>query len=359
VRVNFPGAFAMRWAILAIAAVLAGGAGVPIGGEVAQSGSRSGIQTTVFTAWLPAGLAFGGVRGIVSLIGNDSAFSEALVVLGTTGDAMLACAHRDNTSVNGLPTVNLLWATILKSNDTTVKSVHPNFALPFAVPVPRQGACMAVFVNAGYPFLSTSIARYTDTIVALDVLTPPAVPGIALIVPFGVGGEFRFTPAQMVGGTAYVGIRAEKTLIVDAIAGAVSAAPVLGAPPANLWLPLPAGRWLAETPFYFMPAAVCAAGQFRTGPSIGRLSVVRDATPAAVPLPEGALPVLTPGVLSEDTQAAQSGNFAMYPALGSWDGVLEPGDCLISYIQARSYNGGSPGVMDFEAQSTVYLRPAQ
>ena len=71
----------MRWAILAVAAVLAGGAGVPIGGEVAQSGAQSGIRTTLFTAWLPAGMAFGGVRGVVSLTGNNPTFFEALVML--------------------------------------------------------------------------------------------------------------------------------------------------------------------------------------------------------------------------------------------------------------------------------------
>jgi len=349
----------MRCVILAAAAVLAGGAGVPIGGEVAQSGAQSGIRATLFTAWLPAGLAFGGVRGVVSLTGNDPTFSEALVLLGATGDNMLACADHDNTNVKGSLTVNLLWGTILKSNDTAVKSVHPNFVLPFAVPVAAQGTCLTVVVSAGYPFLSTSVPRYTDTIVALDVLAPPPVPGVPAVVPLGVGGEFRFMPMQMVGGTAYDGIRADKPLLVDAIAGAVSAAPVVGAPAGSGWLPLPRGAWLAETPFYYMPAPMCAASHFRIAQSFGKFSVVRNGTPSIVPVPSGALPVLTPGVLSAGTQAAQSGNFAMYPARGTWNGVLEPGDCLISYVLVRSYNGGSPGVMDVEAQSTVYLRPVQ
>jgi len=237
--------------------------------------------------------------------------------------------------------------------------VHPNFALPFAKPVAVHGTCLTVVVSAGYPFLSKNVPRYTDTIVALDVLAPPATPGIQAVVPLGVGGEFRFIPTQMVGGTVYVGIRADKPLLVDAIAGAVSAAPVVGAPATVGWLPLPRGPWLVETPFYYMPAPVCAASHFKTAPSIGKFSVVRNGTPSIVPVPRGALPVQTPGVLSAGTQAAQSGNFATYPALGTWNGVLAPGDCLISYILVRSYDGGSPGVMDVEAQSTVYLRPVQ
>ena len=261
--------------------------------------------------------------------------------------------------MNGNPALNLLWATILKSNDTTVNSVHPNFALPFAAPVPAHGACLTVAVSAGYPFLNPNVSRYADAIVALDVMTPPPTPGIQAVVPLGVGGEFRFMPMQMVGGTAYVGIRADKPLLVDAIAGAVSAAPVVGAPAGSGWLPLPRGAWLAETPFYYMPAPVCAASHFKIAQSIGKFSWIRNGTPSIVPVPGGALPVLTPGLLSAGTHAAQSGNFATYPARGAWDGVLEPGDCLISYVLVRSYNGGSPGVMDIEAQSTVYLRTVQ
>jgi hypothetical protein len=346
----------MRWAIVAVAGLLAGGAGLPLAGEVAQSGAQSGIGTTLFSAWLPAGLSFGGLSGTVSFSGNDPTFSEALVLLGTTGDGAAACAQRNNTAIAGFPALRLLWATILKSNDTTRVTVLPQFALPFAVAMPPQGACLMAVVSAGYPFLTATVSRYTDTSFALNILTPPATPDAQAVVPLGIGGEFRFNPVQMAGGTVYVGFRAEKPLVVDAIAPSVSAAPVLGAPRATGNLPLPSGGWAAGAPFYFLSARICAASHLKMAPSTGTLSVLRNGTPALVPLPGGAQTVLTPWLLSTGTHAAQGVGFVAFPARRGWDGNMAAGDCLVSYPQVRPYNGGVPGVVDIEAQSTVYFR---
>jgi len=331
--------------ILAVAGVLAGGAGVPIGGEVAQSGAQSGIGNTVFTAWLPAGLAFAGVQGIVSLAGNDMTFSEALVLLGTTADDAVACAGRNDTAVAGFPALRRLWGTILKSNDTTLVTDTANFVLPFAVPVASGGTCLVVVVSAGYPYLSATAARYTDTTVRLNILARPPAEPAAVVAPLGVGGEFRFTPAEMAGGIVYVGIRANQAVAVDAIAGTLSAAPVAGAPAASGWGPLPIGGWLVAAPFYFMSAAVCAAGHFNVVQSLGRVSILRKGIPAAVPVPRGALPVLYPWLRSTYSNAAQRDDFVAYPASGGWNGRLAAGDCLVTFVQAETQDSGLPGIV--------------
>ena len=188
-----------------------------IDARVSQHGSQSGITNTLFSTWLPSGTAFGGLEGEFSLSGTGSGFNEALLLLGTTQDTQPGCGQRDQTTANGVPALSRLWAAILKSNGTGTVTLPVGFSLPHAVAEPAGGVCLATVISAGYPYLARATARYATTNAQLDVTAVPSRTPAAVVLPVGVGGEFLIP----IGGSAplatLVGIRAARTLALDAI----------------------------------------------------------------------------------------------------------------------------------------------
>ncbi len=312
---------------------------------IAQTGSDSGIRNRVFTTWLPADQGFAGLDGRISLAGNAPGFSEALILLGTTAEDRAACAARNGTTIPGMPDVSRVWAGILKSNDATPVSIPVSVALAHPVPpATASGTCLVTLVSAGYVFLRHDAALYTTTRVQLAVATSPGEPGP--VQAFGMGGEFRFPP-----GTAnYVGIRANRRLVVDAIAAAVSAAPVSGAPAGARWGDVPRGAWRIGTDFLYVPAPACRAAHLAGHQPGANFDVLRLAEPAAIALPSEATRLFAVPLASRGAQAVQATGFRRFT-----DRVLNQGDCLIA---ATATPPGGSGLLDSENQSTVYLRPA-
>lgn len=335
----------------------ASGIDMPIDARVAQLGGLSAIRNTLFTTWMPPGTGFAGLSGTLRQEGTDAAFSEALVQLGTTGDNQAGCAALNGTTPANGPTMSRLWAGVLKSNQTDAVDMPVNLALPYAVPGAANGTCLMTWVSAGYAYLAQGIDRYTTTHARFHVTAVPTPNGSPPVLSFGLGGEFRFpgtTPAPQ---SVYVGIQADKPLIVDGIAGSASAAPVLGAPQNSGWLPPPIGGWWVDTRFYYMPAAVCAAAHFNIGQSIGAFAFLRNATPGTLVVPPGSLSVMDMPIDSTDTQAIQQAGYTAFAtAPGGFTGAMAVGDCLVAYDTAATAKGGTPGVLDVENQSTVYLR---
>ena len=310
---------------------------------LAQTGADSGIRNRLFTTWLQAGQSFAGLQGQISLTGNAPGFSEALILLGTTPDGRAACAHRNATTVPGMPAVSRLWAGILKSNDAAPASIPVSVALAHPIPpATASGTCLVTLVSAGYVFLRRDAALYTATRVQLAVATSPDAG--EPVQAFGMGGEFRFAP-----GTAnYVGIQANRPLAIDAIAASVSAAPVAGAPADARWGTMPRGFWQVGTEFLYLPAPACRAAHLvghQPGPAY---DVLRLAEPAALPRPAGAVALLNVPLASRADHAVQATGFQRFTSR-----TLDPGDCLIA--RTGGVRAGS-GLLDVENQSTVYLR---
>jgi len=332
------------------------GPSVQFAARVAQGGAMSGITSTLFTAWMPPGMGFGGLTGQVSLASNDTSFSEGLLMLGTTADDEAACARQNDVTVASPPSITRLWAAILKNNSTIAVTIPVSFTLPFAV-VSQQlasGTCVMTLVNAGFPYLDRTKARYTTMAADLSAAIMPVSPGGAVVLPFGMGGEFRFRlSAQPL--SVYVGIMANRPLGVDGIAGSVSAAPVAGAPVGAGWSPVPAGDWSISSTYMYLPAGVCAAAHFKMQPSQGSFSVLRMGTPTGMTVPNGAVSVLQMPMMSTETLAIQRSAYHAV-ALGAPGGTLATGDCLVVYETVYPGPGGNLGVLDVENQSTVYLR---
>ena len=311
---------------------------------VAQTGADSGITNRLFTTWLPAGQAFAGLSGRISLAGNAPGFSEALVLLGTTPDDRATCAHRSATILPGMPDVARLWAGILKSNDATPVSIPVAVTLPNPVPpATPSGTCLATLVSAGYPFLRRDAALYTTTTLRLSVTTAPAAPWP--VQGFGMGGEFRFAPGQ----ANYVGIQAARPLTVDAIAAAISAAPVSGAPAGAQWSTQVRGAWHVQTEFFHLPAPACRAAHLATQQPGPDYAILRLADPAALRRPAGAESLLAVPLDSHGLRAAQA------TAFGRLQVRLLAGDCLFAFTSVPAGSGAAG--LDVENQSTVYLRP--
>jgi hypothetical protein len=327
---------------------------VPLSGVVAQGGTMSGITNTLLTAWLPAGQAFGGLAGLIGLSGNDTTFSEAYVLLGTADYGQEACAALNTQTVAQPPGMTRLWAGILKTNATGQVTIPASVALANPVVPAPQGTCLMALVSAGYAVLNSNPARYTTTRVRLyaQTVAPPA--GSPVVKPFGMGGEFR-VPVSAAPVGVYVGIMASRALAVDGIAGAQSAAPVVGANPQTGWQPAPDGAWSVNTEFVYLPAPACAAAGFATQPPSGDYSVLRQATPAPLSLPRGAVILMRMPMQSVGIEAVQRSTYKALPAgtlPAGFSGTLAAGDCLVAY----NFAVGAPGVLDVENQSTVYFR---
>ncbi len=339
-----------RLALLVLCAPLAGRcAGVTVSVRVAQAGAFAGVRNTLFTTWLPPGHAVAGLSGRVTLAGNAPGFSEALVLLGYAGDDQAGCARTNNTVITGMPTVSRVWAVILKANDDQPVSLPVSVALraPVTPPHPQAGACLTTLVSAGYPFLSRDRPLYTTTEVALTVAT---VPPSRKVLALGVGGEFRFAAGSPAPRATYVGIKANRALSLDAIAGSVSAAPVSGAPVQAHW-GVVQGQWRVGTDFVVVPAPACAAANFQGHPVNDAFSILRLAKPAEVAPPSGSVTVARLPLAGRDMAAVQSAGFKDFaPAKPT---RLNPGDCLIAFEGPAP--GYASGELDVENQSTIYV----
>lgn len=352
---------ALLAAAVTVQAAAASPAGAPprltvdVSAVAAQSGARSGITYTLFTQWLPAGRAFAGLSGGVTFSGNDPSFSEALVLVGTTADTHAACLAENNSWPAQATGVQRLWAAILKNDAAGQVSIPVGFTLPrgVALPVTDGGTCLAVSISAGYAFLDAASAKYTRTAVSLSLSLEGAMPGAPVVMPLGLGGEFRFDLAAGPRSYTYVGIRADRTLQVYAIAGSVSAAPVAGAPAGAGWTPLPSGTWAAGTRFLYLPATVCSAAGLVTQPSNGNFAVLRQGTPTAFRMPDGLRTALNMRLAGAGVSALQMSPFRGFSAAGPASLVLAPGDCLVTFTHMLPT--GDAGEVDFENQSTVYV----
>jgi hypothetical protein len=347
------------WVPLANPLVLIGGsegwtaaASLPASASVQQSGSLSGITNTVFTNWMPAGVGFAGVSGAITLRGNDPTFSEALVGTGITADTETECLQRNGTTEAHLPAMRQLWAGILKLNGVGPVSAPVNVALPFAIGT-GPGACIATVISAGYVNLDPTHARYTQTVADLAVTTMPPVVGAGTPLAVPIGGETRFPPS----GTAlsvYEGFRAVRAMHIAGVAMTASAAAITGAPPGSGWLPPPPGGWGLNSTLMYIPAAGCAAAGFSFQASNGYYETARMNTPIAAQPPGGSVTAVQVPIMGYGTQAMQrSAYFAFLPG-GAFDGRLAEGDCLIAYETVFPDSNTSTGVLDVEAQSTVY-----
>lgn len=330
---------------------------------VAQSGARSGITNTVLTDWVPAGMGFTGLSGTVTFAGNAPGFSEALVTVGMTADDLVACLAKNGTWPTLPPGLTRLWAGILKNTQGggTRGSVPVSFALPFGVAVAGagDGTCLTTLVSAGYAFLDAGTARYTTTQTALITQLLPLQRGAPQVVPLGLGGEFSFTTGGAQPLTTLVGIRAARPLLVDGIAASVSASAVAGAPPWSKWLPPPSWLWTMDTQFVAMPATACASLGLSAQPSNGLFSVMRQPVPAPFSLPAGStleMDLALPGLGSAAIQRTAYQAFAIPGQSQRSTLALATGDCLFAVHTILPGSSGQPGVIDFENQSTVYLR---
>ncbi len=332
---------------------------VPLLAHVAQSPGQAGIRNTRFTAWLPPGQGFAALSGQVSLQGNAGGFSEALLLLGTTADGQAACLAQNGQVSSGLPALSRLWAGILKNVGAGTVSIPVSLALPYPVKLPPAGACAMLAIGAGYAYLNGSLPQLTSTDARLVLATVPAKAPAPAVIPLGVGGEFRFPVGTAAPLSVYVGLQASRPIYVDAIAGAFSAAPVVGAPPSSGWLPVPGGTWSVGTDFYVLSAAACAAAHLRAQPSNGIFAILRNGTPAARPVPTGARLVMRLGADSAGGFPVQRSLFQVLTSpVADTALLLNPGDCLLGWEATAPEAGGTPGFLDVEDQSTVYLRPA-
>ncbi|HTZ70346.1 MAG TPA: hypothetical protein VMB71_06825 [Acetobacteraceae bacterium] len=333
------------------------GVSIPLQGRVAQHGSQSGITNTVFSAWVQPGLGLAGLSGRIGFIGNDARFSEALVALGTIGGTAAGCAAWNGVSTANPPSVARFWSGILKNNSNTQVDLPANFALPNAVVAASAatGTCVLAELSAGYVFLDPAAARYTTTALDLRLAAVPAPMPAVGVVPFGLGGEFRFHAGTPPLGT-YVGLRAARPLALDGLAITLSAAPAVGAPASSGWLPAPAGAWSVQTDFVFLPAGACTAGNFMSHPANGLFAVLHSPAPAPMGLPGGAVILARTPMSSFAAQPIQRSTFrAFMPGAlpSNFPGTLAPGDCLLAY----QFVSGTPGYLDVENQTTAYLRP--
>lgn len=337
------------------------GEALTINAALAQSGNQSGIENQVFTSWLPANTALAALTGTVILGGNDASFDEGLAEVGSAPYDQAQCSAMNGQKIAQVPPISRFWAGILKSNAAGSVSIPVNLALSFPVFGQPGGTCLMTWISAGYPYLLSTVAKYAAMQVALQaelVQVTPAASSSANVVPFGMGGEFTF-----VGGAGqtsiYVGIMATKPLAVDGIAGTQSAAPVAGAPENSGWLPQPQGNWFVQTSFVYLPASVCAAQHFAAQPTNGMFAVLRNATPAALTIPDAGVQVSQMPMFSSGSQAAQRSAYTAF-APGSlpagFNGILAAGDCLVAYSTAAIEPGA---VIDMENQSTVFLRATE
>jgi hypothetical protein len=88
----------------------------------------------------------------------------------------------------------------------------------------------------------------------------------------------------------------------------------------------------------------------------GTFAVLRDATPAAMTIPPGAVPIAGLPIFSSGTQAVQRSDYVAFPPRPGhprFSGTLQPGDCLVAYSTAAIEPAA---VLDVENQSTVFLR---
>ena len=174
------------------------------------------------------------------------------------------------------------------------------------------------------------------------------------VIPFGMGGEFRFTgtgsPISV-----YVGIKATRTMAVDGIAGTASAAPVAGPAAAASWRPAPQRNWVVQTSFLYMPASVCAAANLVTQPTNGTFAVLRETAPAKLAVPAGAVTVMAMPMFSSGSTAVQRSAYTAFPpgSHAGFSGTLQPGDCLVAYSSAAIEPTAE---LDVENQSSVFLR---
>ncbi len=340
----------------------------PSNQAVQQSGSQSGITNTIFTTWISTNSVFTGISGTFTLSGNDASFSEALVVFGSapTLNTQATCQQANNTSPSQVPGILRTGAVILKdvtaypgSGTTNVMSVPFNFALPYGMPLSgSSGSCLITLLSAGYPYLNSQTAKYSDTTAGVTETLSAAVAGAPNTFPVGIGNEFQFGTSSSSSQFTIVAIKVVNAAQLDAIAASASVAGVVGAPSGSAWLPLPTGNWTATTSFYQFTAADCAAlpVTFGTPNSFYASAVLK--TPTTYTVPSDAVLLGSLPLASVDSTPAQQTSFMSFSSatqLGSSTVSLTANECVVALHNVSSPTNALDGVLDFENQSTAYF----
>ncbi len=338
-----------------------GGTYKSLSGEVAQSGSQSGITNTIFTAWVSTNSQLSGLSGTVSTSGNDASFSEALIVVGAISGSESACFQANNTSPSPLPAMSRFAAVIEKNVSTSRVTLPIDFALTYGMPMlgGASGTCLATLVSAGYPYLSPQTAKYTDTKYAFQVSLTPVAVGTPTTFPIGIGSEFKFS--SNVSSTAYTAVALKMTALtqVDSIAQSASVAAVLGAPAGSGWNPAPTGNWTATTSFYKFPSADCQALGLSFGSPNSHYAVAVNKTPTEYTIPTDATLLAVLPLSGYDGNAIQQNAFTSFEStsqIGKSTVSLAANDCLVALHNIASPSGSLNGNLDLENQSTAYFR---
>jgi hypothetical protein len=335
---------------------------LPFASRILQTGSISGINSTLFTRWIPPGLSLRGLSGSITFAGNTVGFSEALVTVGTTDDSQPACKLENGTAPARPPNMQRLAAFTLKANDTNPDTIPVSIALPYALPpAGPAGTCLVAWISAGYAFLDVQSAKYSSTLVNLAAALSPVVDGAPAGFAEGIGNAFHFASASEPSLYTVVALKMQAPAQLDAIAVSVSAAGLLGAPQKSGWLPTPVGNWTATTSFYAYPAGDCDALGLSFIDASPLYAVGLNRSPANYDIPQAAALLFSAPLHGDGALATQQTFFQIFSdhaQPGASRIVLSAGDCLVALHNVAATGDSLYGNLDFEDQSTAYFHLA-
>jgi hypothetical protein len=331
----------------------------PINAQVIQSGSQSGIASSTFTQWIPTDMNFAGLSGSLSLQGSYQGFSEALITIGYTSDGETICRATNQTSSRHLSPVSRLAGFTLKSNDTNAATLPVSIALPYSIPLAGPaGTCLVTSISAGYLYLDAWSAKYTATRSNLAAVVSPAFPSTSTRFAEGIGGEFRFQSGTEPSLYTVVALKMLGTTQLDAIAGSISVAGIIGPPAKSAWQPPPLGNWTANTNFYAYSAKDCQMLGLHFGNPTPHYLVGSNRTPTDYVVPPSATLLLNMPLYGNGAAASQQTVFQTFPnaaQLGTSRVILSQGECLVALHNVSAPGNNLFGNIDFENQSTAYF----
>jgi len=336
---------------------------LPINAQVVQTGSQSGITGTVFTQWIPAGMSLDGLSGSITLRGNYPAFNEALVTVGTTTDNQLVCKEANRAPSPHLAAISRLAGFTMKGNDTNADTVPVSVALPYAMPsAGPAGTCLVTSITAGYLYLDPWSAKYTTTMANLAAVLSPTSATAPARFAEGIGGEFLFESGSEPSKYSIVALKMLGTTQLDAIAGSISVAGIVGAPAKSAWQPAPMGNWTANTSFYAYSASDCETLGLKFGNPTLYYIVGSNNTPTNYVIPPDATLLMNVPLYGNGAAASQQTVFQTFPdaaQLGSSRVILSEGECLVALHNVTAPGNNLYGNLDFEDQSTAYFHIGQ
>jgi hypothetical protein len=335
----------------------------PINAQVIQAGAQSGITTTFFTHWIPTGMSFDGLSGSITLRGSVAGFNEALVAIGYTLDNQLVCKESNATNSSHLSAISHLAGFTMKGNDTNADTLPVSIALPYALPLAGSaGTCLVTSISAGYLYLDAFSSKYTATIANLAAILSPAKAAAPPRFAEGVGGEFRFQSGSEPSLYTAVALKMLGTVQLDAIAGSISVAGVVGSPAKSAWQPPPIGNWTANTSYYVFSAEDCQSLGLHFGNPTPYYLVGSANTPTNYVIPPNATLLLNVPLYGNGASASEQTVFQTFPnaaQLGTSRVILAEGECLVALHNVSAAGDMLYGNLDFGDQSTAYFHIGQ